>query len=183
MSDDPYEILFFLGLDAEKWHVGFETKHEICDWILICKYFKKEYFSFEHYNYRQKVRLDTRPFVNDFIDYVHETQPNDIDTISEDFETKTTVLDLIETFHKHQEKEIIDQKLAVQKLYQEKFNGRVFLLYTKAKNINQSKEKFKKYVSVDENEFEEYLRRNDKEFIHEQIKEFILTVDSNLKEV
>jgi hypothetical protein len=58
-------------------------------------------------------------------------------------------------------------------LHQEKFNGRVFLQYTEPKNINKYKEDIKNHISQS-HDFNEWLEKNNLEFINNQIKEFIL---------
>lgn len=48
----------------------------------------------------------------------------------------------------------------------------MFLQYTHAKNINKYKEEFKKSILLKE-DFNEYLIRNNVEFINNEIKEFV----------
>lgn len=91
-----------------------------------------------------------------------------------------SVLDYITYFKKEDEKNIIDQQILLNKLYKEKFNGKVFLQYTEPKNINKFKEEFKKYISMN-NDFDEYLFSNSIEFINYEIEHFILNSEFYVK--
>ncbi len=82
------------------------------------------------------------------------------------------VVDFIKICCKSNEKEKIDNKLSIIKLYQEKFNGIQFLPYTIPQNINQYKNEFKEYISKSNN-FNEWLQNNSIEFINNKIKDFM----------
>jgi hypothetical protein len=74
-------------------------------------------------------------------------------------------------FNKIKEKEEIDKRLEIQKLHQEKFSGKVFMLYVEPKKINDYKKRFKDYISA-HFDFNEWLHNNDISFINNKIREF-----------
>jgi len=166
LLDNPIEICKFLDIDYKEWESEFKTKIDVFNWIIKCKYFDKEYFKIESFNSYYKKSYEKRPNFKLFIDYVHtlEIQPKESITY--------TVEEYIKIFNKEVEKNIIDQKILIIKLHQEKFNGKIFLQYTEAKNINKYKEDFKNHISQSHN-FNEWLNMNNLEFINDQIKEYI----------
>lgn len=170
LSKNPNEICMFLGLDYNEWLHGFENKIQIFEWIIKSKYFNKQYFTQDNYNNKQKHRLVTRPFVVEFIDYLD--LENKVSQENHGSQLITDNIEYIKIFNKQIEKEIIDGKIQITKLHQEKFSGRIFLQYTDAKNINKYKEEFKKYISANQ-DFDNYLMENEIEYIESQIKDFI----------
>jgi len=167
LSNDPEEICKFTELDYNKWKCGFTTKLELFDWIIETRFFDKIYFSQDSFNSEYKKTYNIRPDFKKFVDYVFEKEM----IIKE--KVNNSILDYIKLFKKEDEKNIIDHKIYINKLHQEKFNGKVFLQYTEPKNINKWKEEFKKHISMN-NDFDEYLFNNSIEFINEEIKNFIL---------
>ena len=167
LSCVPQEICNFIGLDYNKWKDGFSTEIDIFNWIIQCKYFNKDYFNPDNFNSVYKKNYDTRPNFKLFIDYIFSIN------IEHNNEIKLNIIDYITIFNKHNEKEIIDKKLYINKLHQEKFSGKVFLLYTDCKNIGKYKDEFKTYICENQ-DFNEYLLKNDVDFINNQIKEFVL---------
>jgi len=166
LSNNPSEISNFLQLDYNNWKIGFNTKVEVFEWIIKCKFFDKNYFNPENFNNKYKIRFKIRPNFKEFVEYINNTGINNNDIKC------TSIIDYIIFFNKQNEKVVIDNQLVIKKLHQEKFNGRIFLLYTEAKNINKYKEEFIKNISLHQ-DFNTYLTTNPIEFINDQIKDFI----------
>jgi hypothetical protein len=163
LSTDPKEITTFLELDYEKWKHGLTTKKEVYEWTMNCKYFDIDYFKPELFNHNSKRKYKRRAGYVEFIEYIleHPFTPKNKDTFDKDY---------ITLFHKESEKNIIDENKRIIQLYQDKFNGHIFLQYIEAKLINKCKEEFKKSIS----NFNEYLYENTIEVINNDIKDFIL---------
>jgi hypothetical protein len=167
LSSDPLEICNFIGLDHSKWKNGFNTITDVFNWIIQCKYFNKIYFNPDNFNAVYKKNYETRPNFKLFVDYILNINTENKNEIN------LNIIDYITIFNKHNEKEIIDKKLYINKLHQEKFSGKIFLLYTDCKNIGKYKDAFKKHICENQ-DFNEYLLNNDIDFINNQIKDFIL---------
>lgn len=175
LTSNPEVIASFLNLDYQQWLSGFDKKIDINKWIVQCKFFQKDYFNPEKFNHEYKKNLEKRPFFREFVDYILKNDMmihSDKVTILNESITPS-VLDYIEIFGKQSEKELIDQKIQIIRLYQEKFNGHMFLQYTDPRNINKLKEEFKTYITQTR-DFNDWLRNNSIDYINEQIKEFIL---------
>ena len=165
--DNPIEICKFLDLNYTEWETGLKTKIDVFNWIIKCKYFDKEYFKIESFNSVYKRNYENRPNFKLFVDYVYTFEIQRKESIT------YSVEDYIKIFNKENDKKKIDQKISIIKLHQEKFNGRIFIQFTEAKNINKYKEDFKNHISQS-HDFNDWLENNNFEFINTQIKEFIL---------
>ena len=162
-GDELRRILWSIGALAN----GASTSLSCKDFK--CKYFDKEYFKIESFNLYYKKSYEKRPNFKLFIDYVHTLEIPKRESIT------YTVEEYIKIFNKEVEKNIIDQKILLIKLHQEKFNGKLFLQYTEAKNINKYKEDFRNHISQS-HDFNEWLTINNLEFINDQIKEYIFNI-------
>lgn len=167
LYNDPQLICNFLNLNYTDWRNGFKTKIDVFDWIIKCKYFNKECFNLEIFNPTYIKKSKKRPNFVEFLEYIFNSD------IKSNISNTQTVLDYITIANKQNDKDIIDQQNKIIKLHQEKFNGQVFLKYTDAKNINKCKDEFKKYISQT-SDFNDWLMKNNLEFINNKIKEFIL---------
>lgn len=167
LSDNPQEICNFVQLDYNKWKNGFENKKELFNWIINCKYFNKDYFNPEKFNHQYKKNYEKRIYFHQFVDYIFNSEQITPTSI------KLTILDYIIIFNKQNEKDIIDNIIYLHRLYKEKFNGHMFIDYVDTTKINEYKDKFKKYISMNE-DFNTYLIKNDIEFINNEIKKFLL---------
>jgi hypothetical protein len=171
LSTNPREICEYCGLDYAKWVSGFNTYNELFDWVLGCKYLDKKFFAIENLNHKYKTVYEKKAIFKQFIEYIAAAKNTEtLDTKRE----KPTVLEHVVFFGKQPEKETIDKKIHVNKIHQEKFNGRVFLQYVNAKDINKYKESFKQHIIMTllYEDFDEYLTRTDTEIIHNEIARF-----------
>lgn len=166
LSEDPKEICIFLGLDYNVWLNGFNKREEFFDWIIKSKYFDSDFFKLDNLNNTYKHRYITRPTFKDFVNYV-----KDLNIKSS--EIKLKIEDYILMFNKIKEKEKIDHKIKILRLYQTKFSGSIFLNFVDPKEINKYKDAFKKYISEKE-DFNNWLIINNQEFINQSIQNFIL---------
>ena len=185
LSDNAQEICNFIQLDYNKWKNGFNNKKELFDWIIKCKYFNKDYFNPEKFNHQCKKIYEKRIYFKQFVDYILNSEQITSEQITSEQITpeqitpeqitpiKLSILDYIIIFNKQNEKDNIDNIIYLHKLYQEKFNGRMFIEYIDATKINEYKNKFKKYISINQ-DFNTYLIKNDIEFINNEIKIFLL---------
>jgi hypothetical protein len=167
LLNEPEKICNYLKLDYEKYIEGFKTKNEIFSWIIDWKYFNTEYFNLKELNSNRLNAYYTRPFFREFCDIISKLEsPNN-------YKSNLSIYDYINLFEKNKEKEEIDKKLEIRKLYQEKYSGLIFMKYLEnKKDINKYKEKFKDYISLN-NDFTEWLKNKHINEIELNIKEFI----------
>jgi len=176
LYENPIEICKFIGLNYTEWLSGFKNKKELFNWIIECKYFNIDYFDIEKFNSDYKKYYEKRPNFKEFINYIFSIKEKLI--LIEKPSMNYKVVDFIKICCKSNEKEKIDNKLSIIKLYQEKFNGSQFLPYTIPQNINQSKNEFKEYISKSNN-FNEWLQNNSIEFINNKIKDFMNQISNH----
>jgi hypothetical protein len=154
-------------LDYNKWKNGFKSKIDMFDWIIKSKYFNIECFNPHNFNHKFRINMKCRPNFRLFVEYIYNIKLESKESIT------YIVEDYIKIFNKENDKKRINRKIYINRLHREKFNGMIFLQYTDAKNINIYKEDFKNNISLSQ-DFNEWLEKNNLEFINNQIKEFIL---------
>lgn len=166
LLDNPKEICDFLELDYNKWEYGFNDMFDIFNWIINCKYFNKNIFNISKLNSTYRHRLITRPMFLEFYKYIEN-----IDFKEKEYKIITDE-EYINMFNKNKELDEINKYKNIEKLYQNKFSGLIFLEYIDKKKINIYKDEFIKYISKNNN-FDEWLSTNDQEYINKTIKSFI----------
>lgn len=166
LLDNPKEICDFLELDYNKWKYGFNDMFDIFNWIINCKYFSKNIFNISKLNSTYRHRLKIRPMFLEFYKYIEN-----IDFKEKEYKIITDE-EYINMFNKNKELDEINKYENIQKLYQNKFSGLIFLEYIDKKKINIYKDEFIKYISKNNN-FDEWLSTNDQEYINKTIKSFI----------
>jgi hypothetical protein len=167
LSTIPQEICKYLGLNYDSWITGFKTKIELFNWIIESKYFDINLFKLDTLNSVYRHRYDTRPMFKEFVDYLATI-------ILQTHEIIDDKLEHINYFNKKDEKDKIDEEIKIIKLHQEKFSGKIFLKYTPCKDINNYKRNFQCYIENKlKEDFNDWLSKNNTEFIEYSIKEFI----------
>lgn len=162
LSSIPSEICTYLGLDYCEWKKGFSTNMDIIQHLIKCKYFTTANFRSDKLNNDYRTMIQRRPFFNEFMAYISNIPPTIIENDR----------NYIAIFNKFKEKEKIDVKDNIIKLYQQKYNGLIFMKYTEPKMVNILKEGFKQNKEKTVN-FEEWLYDATNEQIEEEIKEYI----------
>jgi hypothetical protein len=71
LSKNPQEICKFLELDYNLWETGFLSNKEIFEWIIKCKYYKKEIFYELNYDHRK--RSLKQPIYIEFLEFINIT--------------------------------------------------------------------------------------------------------------
>jgi len=167
LSTSPQEICEYLGLNYDVWLVGFKTHTELFNWITESRYFDLNLFKLDTLNSVYRHRYETRPMFKEFINYlVTSSVP-----INEIINSK---LEHINHFNKKDEKDKIDEEIKIMRLHQEKFSGKIFLKYVSCKEINNYKRNFQCYIENElKEDFNDWLSKNNTEFIENSIKEFI----------
>jgi len=164
---DPEKICNFINLDYNKWKEGFKTKIDFYNWIIKCKYFNKDDFDINTFNSIYLGKYKKRPYFKSFVDFVNKLEMEPHKKIN------YSVDDYINMFHKGNNMETIDKQIYIERMHREKLSAQVFALYTEPKNINKYKNNFKEYISKN-NDIDEWLINNNKEYISNQIKEYII---------
>jgi hypothetical protein len=170
LSTIPQEICEYLGLNYNLWSAGFNTRTELFNWITESRYFDLNLFRFDTLNAVYRHRYDTRPMFKEFVDYLTtlSLQTHEISQISEDKSEH------INYFNKKDEKDKIDEEIRIIRLHQKKFSGKIFLKYVSCKEINNYKKNFQCYIENKlKEDFNDWLSKNNTEFIENSIKEFI----------
>ncbi len=72
ISRDIEQVLNFLGLDYQKWKIGFANKEELFGWVASSPYFNPSIYQFENLNHVNRVRNRKRPIFAAFIDWLAE---------------------------------------------------------------------------------------------------------------
>jgi len=176
LTNNPNEICEFMDLDYNLWKIGFSNKKGIMDFIIKSKYFLPEIFNNLNYDHRDRAKL--RPFYKEFLEYIKI----DFNSIQKASLTKSEIginyqKEAIICFNKEKELEEIVNKIKINKIRKEKFNGKHLIeLGINPKNINKIIQEFKIHI---ENKikinFDEFLDNNEHEFIINYFKEFSLS--------
>jgi len=164
---EPEKICDFINLDYNKWKKGFKTKIDFYNWIIKCKYFNKDDFDINNFNSIYLSKYKKRSHFKNFVNFVNDLEMEPHEKIN------YSIDDYINMFHKGNNMETIDKQIYIERMHREKLSAQVFVLYTEPKNINKYKNNFKEYISKN-NDIDEWLINNDKEYISNQIKEYII---------
>ena len=173
LTNKPMEICKFLNLDYNKWFNGFKDKKEIFDWIISCKYYKREIFFSLNYEHRQRMYI--RPFYKEFLEYINVSVHDIIKVNSFDSEIKINIQnEVIKYFAKEDELQKIIELNKLHEIRKNKFNGKILIdLGIKDKKIGKIISEFKIFINNKYNKsFEEWIDDNNKEFIFHEIKSF-----------
>lgn len=182
LSQNPVEICVYMGLDYEKWSTGFNNSEEIYDFVIKSHLFKSKLFEVNSLNSEHMRRYNERPMYHEFIDYVLSINKNKERIMSKDIDYEALIY-----FNKLNELEKLIEKNILQNERKEKFNGHIIQSLIKThfqKNTNKVRENkelglfitnFKNHILKNGNlynTFEDYIDKNDKEKIEEDIIDF-----------
>ena len=175
LTNKPDKICEYIGLDWDKWVIGFSSKQEIFEWIKSSSWFRLD--SFRALDYEHRHRVNSRPMYQEFFKYIFANEPNF--TIEKGNSSKyinnNFQLESLEYFEKSNElkKEIIEIEKRL--LRKEKFSGKKFLdLGIESKQIKKYLEDFKLYIETTfKLDFETWLDINMFEEIDKIIDEFV----------
>lgn len=74
VSKDQRKILEFIGLDYDKWLVGFENRIDLYKWVSNSKYFNKDFYKFENLVHKNRIRNKKRPVFCEFVKWLQEQE-------------------------------------------------------------------------------------------------------------
>ncbi len=178
LTNNPKEICDFMGLNYKKWINRFNTKKDIFDWIIDCKWFNKN--SFRALDYAGRNRAHKRTMYIDFLKYIFEEETDfEINQIEKGDSLKyvnfNKQLDFIELFNKTNEIDKMISKIDYKNKIKIKFNGKKLLdLGISEKNIKEYKNKFHSIIETKYNmDFDDWIYCNSQELINNEIIEFI----------
>lgn len=142
LSNEPKLICEFLGLNYEKWKIGFDTKIEIFEWIASSKYFIKGIFNVE--NRTDRIRMEKRKMYIEFYKWLW----GDVENSNE---PKPIFIKIqahaIEYFNKRKELESIVNEIKINEERKLKYNGKFFIDKGFKKNlISQKMNEFEKNI-------------------------------------
>lgn len=133
LTKDIKIIHELLGLNHSKWLDGFVTLESMFDWVCSSPYFNKEVFSYENMNSTDKIRERKRTTYENFLEYINSKQ----DLPSYEYENYSLKYgysikqpqfdDIIVPMFPHvvEEYNAILDKHNTNKLFKEKFNGKI----------------------------------------------------------
>jgi hypothetical protein len=159
LSTEPATIADYLNLNYDEWKSGFPTKVALFEHLVRCKFFTPAVFRSENLNHQYNKRTKKRKLFVEFQAYVAGSPVREI--VYDD--------DYISVFNKGSDRDAIDIKVDIIKLYQEKYSGHMFVKYVEPFAINRHKEAFRKNVQGD---FDEWLRNNTVEQIQKAIERY-----------
>ena len=145
LTNDFNKMMNFIGLNPEEKYKGFNTLKEIYDWIISCKYFKKDIFFFENLNQSDRKRNKKRPTFTEFLNYIKDIRnENDKD----DFVNNVSPNLIDSSFpevHFLEQIEILKKKDEEKQIIRNKFNGELVMEWTnlKGKELGDVITKFK----------------------------------------
>ena len=165
ITNDLQRIFKFLGLNYDKYKIGFNNTKEIFDFIIESKYFSRELFQLKNLTHINRERNKKRKPYSDFLDYIERfdgTERNSmyiyngdelLNELSIEFpEINKIKLDLIKPIN----------ALKLKKSSNEKFNGDVIKEKYGLEGIKLGVVlmKFKQHISS-ENKYYEYIVNTD----------------------
>lgn len=74
ISQDFKKIFTFLGLDYEKWQIGFANKIEMFDWVVASPYFSVTPYTIDGQSKTMSKRVQQRPTIQAFLEYIEVNQ-------------------------------------------------------------------------------------------------------------
>lgn len=110
------DLIDMLELDWQKFKAGFETNHELFDWVYACPYLDTDSFKLENLNHTNRVRDRKRKFYREWLEYLADKPkkptktPKPLSAYFSDFD---------EQYRQ------IDGEYATLKAFKAKFNGNV----------------------------------------------------------
>lgn len=72
LTYDLMEALSIMGLDVERYKLGFDDYNDMFDFVISCKAFDKSKFALENLNHRNRVRDKKRKTYNLFLSYIND---------------------------------------------------------------------------------------------------------------
>lgn len=176
ISTNFEKIYAFLGLDYQKWLIGFESKEEMFNWVISSPYFSVQ--PYIEMSNRMEKRQKERPTIAYFLDYLEEKKI----TKNYTFQERDTYLPLINDFFPKANlisgiKEEQEREQFVL-LLKEKYNGKLIMKMfpilegkVLGKFMNDFQEQFENY--------EKYLSEMTKQEIEKELRLFFTKFDLN----
>ena len=121
VTKDLKEIFKIIDVDYDIFLKGFETPTDIFDFVTKSKYFTNKMFRLEELNNINRVRNKKRKIYMNFVDYIKDFEPKEIDIDKDSF-----VKEVLKGFPEaEKECQKLWDRLAFQRAVSEKFNGNI----------------------------------------------------------
>lgn len=171
LTKDSKNVFDFLGLDFDRWKLGFNNREDMFDYVIKSKYFDYPSFQWVNLNSINKDRNKRRPNYVNFLEYIEDHKT----VIKWDKGYEFYLNEMTEFFGVDllEELEIFKNELEKEKVIKEKFNGKIIMdLYPdiKGKELGQTINGFKS--SFDN--WDEFVYTNSSETVMEKFNEFVV---------
>ena len=179
LTSKPKIICEYLGLDYNKWIVGFVSKDDIYEWIIESKFFNPDLFKVLDCAGRQ--RANKRPMYQDFLQYIFKDEPKFVieKANTNKYSNINLQFEAIEHFFKLKELKDMIINVSDDLVRKHKFNGGKLIQFGIVdKQIPICIKEFKKKLGFDTNsnstnEFNNWLDLNDLTTIDHVLKNFV----------
>ncbi len=163
VSRDFKEVAEIGGFDYEWRKRGFDSRDELFQYAIDCKYFDREIFRFENLNHINRTRNRKRPVYAAFVEYLEQNEPPSKYT----FDKRSSYLPqwkerwpkLADEIEKQRE------KFFITKAIKEKFNGRLVMEWlnisdgpTVGQVVQQTKKEFPDLLNAKAEDIEKYVK-------------------------
>ncbi len=165
LTNNPDEICKYLDFDYQKWNNGFINNYEIFQWIIKSKYYKKNIFYQTNREHRENIK---RTFYNYFIENNSKLDDDNNN------DNNINQLNSIEYFQKEKELNNLIENFKLNYERKNKFNAHIFKEFgIEDKKLGDNIIQFKKYILQFNQNFEDWLDKNNKDDIKNIIFEFL----------
>lgn len=168
LTQDSKKVFEYIGLNYEQFKNGFETKEEMFEYLINCKYFTKETFINDNLNKIQRKKEKVRPIYKAFIEYIKNKKYAVNEHVNYCKNNKTEfLLQVIKDFNKEDIFNEENKKYQDQITIRNKFNGKIVSEITQL--IEKELGKFIAIFKGMYENFDKYVLENNSEQIKNDI--------------